>query len=82
MVRRGGTRRGGGRGGRTRWERGRTEKLMSKVKERVSKNPLPLLGGRRYVASTPKGVGGDVGMRGGPHMGRGAKGYAFGARGT
>ena len=29
-----------------------------------SRKRLPLLGGRRYVASTPKGVGGDVSMKG------------------
>ena len=52
-------------------------------KERVTKGVgklsgmrLPSLGGRRYVYSSPKGVGGDVAMRGGSYMGRGAKGAA------
>ena len=51
---------------RQRQEERRAKKGWEKVGKghlESSRKRLPLLGGRRYVASSPSGVGGDVGMR-------------------
>ena len=64
----------GGLEGRSR-DSGTYRELAKQHLRNKEGNSIESLGGRRYVASTPKGVGGDVGtMRGGPHMGRGAEG--------
>ena len=65
----------------TRSERGGPEKCVSKGEQKVNEYPLPLLGGRRYVASSPSWVGetrgeGDAALGKGerPREGRAARG--------
>ena len=68
-------------------QRRQEERRMKKGWEKVrkghlesSRKRLPLLSGRRYIASTPKGVRGDVAMGGTTCGERGEGGSASGAK--